>query len=338
MLAACSRRNPNHAHQSSNQRRRELRVAVLSAAGTGVLGGGRLLIVTLSNIGDLVMTTPVFEALHRKYPACLIDVVADARSSELLAGAPYCGDIFLRNKRGGWVEQWRLVQRLRARTYELIVDLRTPFIPLLVRARRRVLKIGLKPRGPHAVEEHFATLDGIVEKDTAIPPCRVYIPNARAAAAGERAAALPGRRWLAVAPGAKWPGKKWPTANYCELLTAVQGAFDAAIILGDAGDRTTAAAVGAADFPTLDMTGRTRLIEAAALIARATAFVGNDSGLGHVAAALGCPTVTVFGPGQPQRYRPWGERVRLVRAPMQDLARLEPATVAVALREVACGG
>lgn len=310
----------------------------VSAAGTAALGGGRLLIVTLSNVGDLVMTTPVFEALHRKYPACLIDVVADARSSELLAGAPYCGDIFLRNKRGGWAEQWRLVQRLRARTYELIVDLRTPFIPLLLRARRRVLKIGLKPRGPHAVEEHFATLDGILDNDTAIPPCRVYIPSARVAAAGECAAALPGGRWLAVAPGANWPGKKWPADNYCALLTAVQGSFDAAILLGGAGDRTTAAAVGATDFPTLDMTGRTRLIEAAALIARATAFVGNDSGLGHIAAALGCPTVTVFGPGQPQRYRPWGERVRLVTAPMQDLARLDAATVAAALREVTRGG
>jgi ADP-heptose:LPS heptosyltransferase len=60
----------------------------------------------------------------------------------------------------------------------------------------------------------------------------------------------------------------------------------------------------------------------------ASAFLGNDSGLGHIAAAMGVPTVTVFGPGRPARYRPWGPRSEIVLAPNEDLSELQPALVA----------
>ena len=62
-------------------------------------------------------------------------------------------------------------------------------------------------------------------------------------------------------------------------------------------------------------------------MAGARAFVGNDSGLGHIAAALSVSTVTVFGPGQPARYRPWGKRADIVLAPDADLDALEPQAV-----------
>ena len=59
---------------------------------------------------------------------------------------------------------------------------------------------------------------------------------------------------------------------------------------------------------------------------------GYDSGLGHMAAALNIPTLTVFGPGRPHRYRPWGSRATIVIAPDEDLTKLGSAEVASALR------
>ena len=67
-------------------------------------------------------------------------------------------------------------------------------------------------------------------------------------------------------------------------------------------------------------------------IAGAAAFVGNDSGLGHIAAAVGVPTVTVFGPGEPDRYRPWGPHARIVMAPDLNLQKLDAVPVLDALR------
>jgi ADP-heptose:LPS heptosyltransferase len=75
-------------------------------------------------------------------------------------------------------------------------------------------------------------------------------------------------------------------------------------------------------MPVLNLAGRTDLSLAAALLMRASVFIGNDSGLGHIAAAVGRPTMTVFGPGRPERYRPWGSKTEVVRAPQADLGRL----------------
>ncbi|MSR16092.1 MAG: lipopolysaccharide heptosyltransferase family protein, partial [Gammaproteobacteria bacterium] len=88
----------------------------------------RLLVITLSNIGDVVLTTPVFEALTAHFPDRRIDIVRDARSIDALASAPYVGEIFLRHKRAGWTGLLALIKTLRRRRYHLVVDLRSPVL------------------------------------------------------------------------------------------------------------------------------------------------------------------------------------------------------------------
>ena len=295
----------------------------------------RLLVVTLSNIGDLVMTTPVFEALNQAFPGRAIDCLGDARSCELLAPAPYIGDIFIRDKRAGLFKQLTLLGRLRRRRYRLIADLRTPLIPYLLRAGRRLIKSRTDIPGIHAVEEHFNVLRGLVPIDAAIPTCRIYLDAHAQARAGELLSALPGTRWLAVAPGANWPGKKWPDTHYQALLRTAAPLFDAALIVGSRDDAADARRLTDVGLPILNTVGQTDLALAAALLARAQAFVGNDSGLGHIAAAVGVPSLTLFGPGRPARYRPWGDKAQVLIAPDLDLQRLTPAQVLEQLQVLA---
>lgn len=292
---------------------------------------GRLLVITLSNVGDLVLTTPVFEALHAHFPRWRIDAVADRRSCDLIAHAPWLGKMHLREKRAGPAAQLRLLGALRTYRYEVVVDLRTPFLPYLLRARRRLLKPARDVPGMHAAEEHFAALAPLLPAGTPMPPPRVHPGAAARECAGELLAALPAGRWLALAPGANWPGKKWPAAGYRALLDGVAGRFEAALVLGAAEDHADAEALAGAPLPVLDLTGATGLPVAAAVLEQAEAFVGNDSGLGHLAAAVGTPTMTVFGPGRPERYRPWGPLARTVHAPGGDLAALTPDAVLQAL-------
>ena len=290
-----------------------------------------VLVVTLSNIGDLVMTTPVLETLSARYPASPIDIVGDARSVDLLRAAPYVRKVLLRDKRGGIAAQWRLLRALRAERYALAVDLRTPVIPFLVRATRRLIKRGVRGQMQHAVQEHHAILAPLVG-NTPAPYCRLYLDAAAMVAAAEVVAGLPGRNWLAVAPGANWPGKRWPAEAYRALVENMADDFDAVVVLGGPEDCTAARVLHGAHPALLELCGRTTLPVAAALLARTRAFVGNDSGLGHIAAALAIPTLTVFGPGQPERYRPWGPRTHVTFAPGCDLSRLGAATVAADLR------
>ena len=291
----------------------------------------RLLVVTLSNIGDVVMTTPLIEALVRLYPDALIDVFADPRSAALLAPAPYTGEIFLYHKRAGWRARGALLRALRRRHYRLVVDLRSPILGRLLRADLHLRKPHQRIPGKHAVEEHFAALGALV--GAAEPPaCRLYLAPEHIDGAARLLQALPGSRWLAVAPGANWPGKKWPRQRYRELLALAADQFDGAIVLGSAQDRDDIAALQDSPLPLLDTAGKTDLPTAAALLARARAFVGNDSGLGHMAAAMSTPSLTVFGPGEPSRYRPWGPQARVVLAPQADLTALAAESVWQALQ------
>ena len=274
----------------------------------------RLLVVTLSNIGDLVLTTPVFEALAATYPGQLIDVIGDARSSALLRAAPYVGEIYNYDKRASLSEHLAFLRRCRARRYDLVVDLRTVHLGWLLRARRRLRKRERRVPGRHAVLEHFSALRPLLGAAAEPPPCRIHLARAAQQRAHELLSGLPGTRWLAVAPGANYAGKKWPREDFANLLRRAAHDVDAVVLLGSAQDMVDTECLASAGGPARDFAGRTSLLEAAALLARCQVFVGNDSGLGHMAAAVGVPTLTVFGPGDPPRYRPWGKAGRIVCA------------------------
>lgn len=293
----------------------------------------RILFVTLSNIGDLVMTTPLLEALHLAYPDYLIDVVADPRSSELLRACPYIDTVIHRDKRAGAGGTFRLIMQLRARHYEIAVDLRTAFLTLFIRCGERGQKRRGTSRGAHAVEHHFTALGSILGPLAEIPPARLWLDDRARERARELLEGRSIERSLIVAPGANWPGKIWPVSRYAALVNGLGAAFDHVLVVGSAADQAAGETLREASrLPLTNLAGATGLLEAAACMTGARAFVGNDSGLGHMAAALGVPTVTVFGPGQPARYRPWGRHAEIVVAPDGDLAALQAQAVIDAVR------
>lgn len=299
-----------------------------------MMGQRRLLFITLSNIGDLVMTTPLLEALHLSYPEHLIDVVADRRSSQLLQPCPYLGRLIHKDKNAGLSGTWALVRTLREYPYEVAVDLRTAFLTLLIRCGQRGFKRRGTSAGTHAVQHHFTALAAILGPHLDIPSQRLWLDQAASETAAELLCGIPLGRRLVVAPGANWPGKIWPVDRYRALIEQLRTDFDAVIVVGSTEDRDLGQRLQeVAALPMVNLAGRTTLLEVAACMSGAHAFVGNDSGLGHMAAALKVPTLTVFGPGRPHRYRPWGELATVVLAPNADLTLLEPGTVADALRE-----
>jgi heptosyltransferase-3 len=273
-----------------------------------------ILLVTLSNIGDAVMTTPVLQALHNRYPQALVDIVADPRSSLLFRHCPWRRNTILKHKQAGWRGLAGLVRELRANRYDLIVDLRTDGLTLLLRARQRLTRRGCRSAGRHAVERHFCVLRQR-ESPGAIPPARVWLSAAEHDFARQALAGLPGRRWLALGPGARGEAKRWPTGQFSALALQLQPQFDAVILLGSPNEAGTCRQVAAGlTLPSRVLAGKTDLLQAAAVLAKARLFVGNDSGLGHLAAACSVPTVTVFGPGDPARYHPWHTAARWVQS------------------------
>ncbi len=295
----------------------------------------RILVVTLSNIGDAVMTTPVLEALASRWPGARIDLVADRRSAEIFGRAPWLGEIHYRDKRAGKLGLLRLIRALRRQHYALAVDLRTEWLTLTLRARRRLMRPWGRRASAHSVKQHFAVVAGPLGMSSP-PPLRIWLDDALRDEALRRLEPLAGRRLLALGPGANWAGKCWPQEHFARLPGRLNRQFGGLLLLGGPGDRERCRVVAAASpLPVLDFSGQTGLLQACALLERSAVFVGNDSGLGHMAAAVGTPVVTLFGPGEPERYHPWGERCRYLVAPGRELSRLPVEPVAALAGEVA---
>jgi ADP-heptose:LPS heptosyltransferase len=287
-----------------------------------------ILLITLSNIGDAVMTTPVMAALHEKYPQAVMDIVTDARASELFSHCPYKGEVFLKDKQAGWQGVITLVKQLREKRYDLVVDLRTDGLTLLLRARRRLTRRGGKAAGSHAVQRHFSVIgprEGIAE----IPATRLWLSQHDLDFAQQHLAALPGNRWLVLGPGARWAPKCWPATAFRELAGHLQTQFDAVVLLGSTADRDSCQQVAAGmAMPCINLAGKTRLLQAAAVLQRAALFLGNDSGLGHMAAACDTTTLTIFGPGEPVRYHPWHQQACWVQSDSGHIADVAVDVVA----------
>lgn len=297
----------------------------------------RILLVTLSNIGDALMTTPVMQALHGRYPQARLDIVIDPRSGELFTHCPYRDVLIVRDKRLGWRGDLALLGRLRATRYDLVVDLRTDGLAWLLRARRRLTRWGRERNGKHAVERHMGVITGR-ERVTGIPPLCLWLSDAERGFACESLAALPGPRRVALGPGARWAPKRWPARRFRDLADRLQDTCDAVVLLGDRADTDCCREIAAGmQRPCLDLAGRTTLLQGAALLAHMQLFIGNDSGLGHLAAAAGIPTLTLFGPGAPARYRPWNPRGLWLQSPTRRLADLTVAEVAQTARTLLAG-
>lgn len=291
----------------------------------------RVLFVTLSNIGDAVMTTPVLGLLERRYPDALVDIVARPKTAPLFTHYPRLGRMIVKPPSESLAATLRHVAELRRQRYLAVLDLRSPVIPWLLRARQRYLKRRRDDPSLHAVLDHAAVFDPTLD-ESAIPALMLWIDDEVTASVAARAAGS--GPLIGIGPGAQTPSKVWPADRYAALVQRLcQACPDARLVLfGDDRDRPLCRQIG--EVPGLDvrdLSGRCSLQESAAWLGACTAFIGSDSGLGHIAAAMGTPTLTLFGGGNPVRYRPWHRAGRWLVAPRHDLARLEVAPVWAAL-------
>jgi ADP-heptose:LPS heptosyltransferase len=106
------------------------------------------------------------------------------------------------------------------------------------------------------------------------------------------------------------------------------------VLLGDTNDAENCRQLAQhMALPCLNLAGKTDLLQAAAVLEQTALFIGNDSGLGHLAAACDTPTFTVLGPGDPYRYHPWHPQARWLQSDSGDIADVSVAAVASAILE-----
>ena len=292
-----------------------------------------ILFISLSCVGDAVMTTPLLLSLKQHYPAASVDIVGDKRSSVLFSRCPFAGEIINKDKSRAGRGIFELIGRLRQKKYDVIVDVRTEFLPYLLRGIRRYTKLGATPYGVHAVERLMGVIRPI-HQDAPIPPACIWTDKADEPLVDEWLGQDAGR-WLAVAPGAGGRAvKAWPEQHYAALLNSLRDEFTGVILMGTDGDKALTASIGRQlETHFVDLAGKTSLLQAAAVLKRAVFFVGSDSGLGHVAAGVGSPTLSFFSVDRPERVRPWGNRAVWLQGKNNDARNIPVEDALAKIRE-----
>jgi len=274
----------------------------------------RLLFITATRIGDAVLSAGLLGHLLERHPGARVTVAAGRAAAPLFAALPGIERVLTIDKRPfkrHWLDLWTATA---FRRWDLVVDLRASAIAYLVPARHRVTA-GKRDDTRHRVEE----LAALLHLDPPPAPQVWLAPEHEADAERLVPAGAP---VLAIGPAANWNGKQWPAERFAEVakaLTGPDGALAGAriAVLAAGPERGQAQPVIEA-LPAarvLDLVGAVDLLTAAACLRRCRAFLGNDSGLMHLAAAAGTPTLGLFGPSHTRRYRPWGPKAAFLRTP-----------------------
>ncbi len=326
------------------------------------------------------MSVPALRELRRIFPDARITLHTRTWADGLFQDASFIDELVTYDK-NRWAAKdiYRNSQFLRDDGYDLAIMLPNSFesalTTFLMRVPRRIGynkdARGLLLTDPIAVPEwkgrrhetfYYLNLINEVEKrvlgrDTvsrAWPKTLIEVSDERWDAAQAFLASKgvdPTKRTVALGVGStNSRAKRWPAASYARLGDEIGVEFDAnVVIVGDRSDADVAAEVlSLARRPVIDLTGKTSLAEAIAILAVVDLLVSNDMGLAHVSAGLNTPTITLFGPTNPETTRPWGNNAIVLREPVdcspcmlrdcpidhRCMTRITPAAVRTAVEDM----
>lgn len=275
----------------------------------------KVLLIRLSSIGDIILSTPMLRAFKTAYPDAELHFLTREEFGDLLRHSPWIDRLITIETAGGRGELRALNLRLMAERYDAVFDLHNNF-------RSRVLRNGLSNR-VHVIHKrsfrrllltrlHINTMRNV-------PPVpERYIETARryglrpdgappvlhpSDTARENARRIlverdvdPDSPGIGLCVGAKHFTKRWPVERFEELAEQLHVRGAHLLLLGGAEDRNTAAAIlRRVPDRIVDLTGALSLMETAAAMTSCAVVVANDSGLMHMATAVGTPVVALFG-------------------------------------------
>jgi ADP-heptose:LPS heptosyltransferase len=265
-----------------------------------------------NRLGDAVLASSILARLIDERPEARLTIACGPLPALLFADVPNVDRILvMRRKRMGrhWLALWAAVM---GRRWDTVADLRGSILASILCARRRWTSHP-EYRREHRIQElaRQFRLDPPPTPKLWITPERV----ARVAAQLGTGAPI-----LAVAPAANWGGKQWPAERFAETVSRLispGGRLAGARVLVSAAPNERAAAQPVLDAvpeaQRIDLIGAPDILDIGAAFTLCRLFIGNDSGLMHLAAAAGTPTLGLFGPSQEWRYRPWGAKTAFVR-------------------------
>lgn len=268
-----------------------------------------LLFITSTRLGDAIISTTVLNHVLEQHPHARVTVACGALPAALFEDLPHLNKLIVITKKKlaqHWAKLWC---QTVTKPWDLAVDLRGSALTYCLSTRQRLIW-----RSPVTTKTRHEQLLDLVNAQTPVLP-KIWISPERFKRLHLQTPVI------AIAPAANWLGKEWPQENYLALiqhLTSQHGQFPGAKVALFAAPHE----FERLGFLTthlknqlIDVSAYDHLLDVAALLKQCSCFIGNDSGLMHLAAAVGIPTLGLFGPSDDRLYRPTGTRCDFIRTP-----------------------
>lgn len=280
----------------------------------------KLLFITLSNIGDVVLTLPALDFLRGNFPDARITVICGERSGEIFKGNPAISKVIHYNKKSSPLENIKLFNSLRREKFDIIADMRNSFLGYILRAKRKTSPFLNIPRSiKHMKERHIYRIRKLVKNIfLKVPDKSIYFSQQ----AKEKVEELlkqnnitPNDILIAVAAGARSHTKRWPKEKFAQLASKLaKGGVLKVVLVGSEEDAQINRYITEhCEAGVLDLSAKTDLNELAYFLEKASVLISNDSAPVHIASYLNTPVVAIFGITDDEKYGPWSQGSRVIK-------------------------
>jgi len=274
----------------------------------------QILFITSSRVGDAILTTGILKYLVDHHQTAKFTIACGPVAKGLFDNVPGLEAVITMRK-GSLLGHWRrLYFSTFLKRWDLVVDLRGSAIAWFLPTKRRVI-YKKKNKKIHRIED----MQNVLKSNTPHPP-HIWLSKENKKFADDILGERMAQSLIVIGPTANWGAKIWEADRFSKLvhlLTSNFRSLQSAIIavVGGPGEELIAKPIlDAIPFgKRIDLVGAIPFLDVAAVLERATLYVGNDSGLMHLSAAVGAPTLGLFGPTREANYRPWGSRCAYVR-------------------------
>jgi lipopolysaccharide heptosyltransferase II len=276
----------------------------------------RLLFIRPGGIGDAVLLAPAIISLKKTYPDCQITILAEQRNAAIYTLVPGVAKVFCYDR------LYEFIQALRGR-YDVVIDTEqwhrlSAVAARLIRApvkigfdtneRRRMFTHGIRyDLGAYESDNFFALLKPLgVDSQRGIGAVSIELPLQSISRANELLQPLSSDSFVVIFPGASIEEKRWGAERFRLVVKLLTEAGYQVVVVGGQEDCTDGDVI--TSEAGMNLAGKTTLEETAAVIARSSLVISGDSGVLHIAAALGISTASLFGPSSESKWAPQGER------------------------------
>lgn len=267
----------------------------------------RILVITLSNIGDIILTTPAIEALLSEFPGARLDVMVGPSGKDLFSAHGKISSCVIYDKKSSPLRKIKLFVKLLKKRYDLVVDLRNTVLPVLLLPRFKTSPLQHRKKG-ESLHKSRVHLSRLKEIGINISGASFYIPVGESDRkyVDSLLGVLEGKPFVVLSPSAKSHLKRWPLKNFATLSDMIKNELGYEVVfIGDKYDRVvTERILFYMETKPLNLLEKTNIRQLAYLIKKSRLLITNDSAPLHVGGAVGANILAFFGPTDEKKYGP----------------------------------